>query len=211
MPEPIGALPQTYYSNLLTSEYRNTVQFNQWLNVVLGIATDISNCLLFLNSNFDLDYAVGAQLDILGTIVGVSRTLPFQPSFGVSPVMTDSIYRLLLYAAIANNQWNGTIGGINAMWATYFQPLYGSMILQDQQNMTALVELPATMPSIILDLVIGYAANGSTSGAITGGYILPRPQGVEYNWTLSTNLPGFGFSTSNTSIIAGFDLGKWIS
>ena len=211
MAEPIGALSTGYYQGLLTSEYKQTVQWNAWLAAVLSIANDISNCMLSMQTAFDLNYAIGAQLNILGTILGVSRTLPFQPSFGVSPVMTDTIYRLLLQAAVANNQWNGLISGINGMWQQYFQPLYGSMILQDQQNMTALVELPATMPSIVLDLIIGYAANGATSGVITGGYVLPRPEGVEYNWLLSTDLPGFGFSTSNTAIIAGFDLGKWLS
>ena len=209
--QPIGALPTGYYTNLLTSEYRGSPNLNAWLNAALSVANDISNCLLDLAYAFDLDYAVGVQLDILGNILGVSRTLPFQPSYSVSPILPDSMYRLLLYATVANNQWNGTISGINAMWAKYFQPLYGTMILQDQQNMTATVVLPAAMPSIVLDMIIGYAANGSTSGAITGGYILPRPEGVEYNWTLTTNLPAFGFSTTNTPTIAGYDIGKWSS
>ena len=50
-----------------------------------------------------------AQLDALGTLVGQSRQVPFQPSGGVSPILDDNTYRILLQAKIAQNQFDGQI------------------------------------------------------------------------------------------------------
>jgi Protein of unknown function (DUF2612) len=189
---PTQALIQSYYSNILTSEYRVTNQFNQWLTVVLNIANDISNCLQFISSSFDLDFAVGVQLDILGQIVGVGRVVAFQPSGGVSPTLDDATYRILLKATIANNQWNGKIGSLYPIWAQLFPG--GNIIIIDNQDMTATIVMTGTFTSIIQDL-------------ITNGLIVPRPQAVQYNYIFGS-LPFFGFDLSN-AFIAGFDTGKW--
>jgi len=190
---PIQSLSSGYYSNLLTSEYKNSTKFNLWINSVLGIATDISNCLQFITSAFDLDFAVGVQLDTLGVLVGVSRTVPFQPSSGVSPILDDTTYRLLIRATIANNQWNGTIGELYPIWSQLFPS--GQIIILDNQNMTATIIMTGTFSSIIQDL-------------IRNDMIVPRPQAVQYTYEFGT-LPYFGFDR-NDGFIAGFDLGKWV-
>lgn len=189
---PVQALPVGYYTNLLTSEYKNAVLFNRWLSTVLNIANDISNCLATVSSVFDLDVAIGAQLDVLGAIVGVSRLVPFQPSGGVSPLLDDSTYRLLIKATIANNQWDGRIGSLYPIWLELFPG--GRLIIIDNQNMTATVVMTGTFTSIIQDL-------------ISNGLIVPRPQAVRYNYVFGS-LPFFGFDLNN-GFIAGFDQGKW--
>jgi len=190
---PIQSLPSGYYSNLLTSEYKNSTKFNLWLNSVLGIATDISNCLQFITSAFDLDFAVGVQLNTLGVLVGVSRTVPFQPSAGVSPILDDTTYRLLIKATIANNQWNGTIGELYPIWSQLFPS--GQITILDNQNMTATIIMTGTFSSIIQDL-------------IRNDMIVPRPQAVQYTYNFGV-LPYFGFDR-NDAYIAGFDSGKWV-
>lgn len=72
--------PLSYYQSLVTSEYRNSVNMLAWLNANLQLFQDVSACLDAMLNAFDLDTAVGVQLDVLGAIIGASRIVPFQPS-----------------------------------------------------------------------------------------------------------------------------------
>jgi len=189
---PVQSIGTGYYANILTSEYRTAPLFNPWLNAVLAIANNTSNCLQFITSNFDLDYAVGVQLDTLGIIIGVSRVVPFQPSGGVSPILDDTTYRLLLRATIANNQWNGVIGSMYPIWVTLFPG--GKISVIDNQNMTATIVIYGSFTSIIQDM-------------ITHDMIIPRPQAVAYNYVFG-DIPFFGFGPAN-AYIAGFSVGIW--
>lgn len=189
---PTQALPTAYYFNILTSEYRPVPIYNAWLATALNIATDISNCLQFMTSSFDLDFAVGSQLDILGEIIGVGRVVPFQPRAGVSPVLDDLTYRILLKATIANNQWDGKQGSLYPIWGQLFPG--GKIVIIDNQNMTAIIVMTGAFTSITQDL-------------ITNGLIVPRPQAVQYDYVFGS-LPLFGFDLDN-SFVAGFDVGKW--
>jgi hypothetical protein len=189
---PIQSLPPSYYSGLLTSEYRGSAKFNQWLQSVLMIAADISTCLQSISSAFDLDLAVGAQLDILGLIIGASRTVAFQPTGGVSPVLDDDTYRILLKATVANNQWDGRIGSLYPIWKTLFPS--GTIAIIDNQNMTAVVVLTGAFSSILQDL-------------ISNGLIVPRPQAVAYTYVFG-NLPLLGFDRDD-AYVAGFDAGHF--
>ncbi len=187
---PIFSLPTSYYQQLLTSQYRTAPNFNAWLAAALTPLGDLTDCLSLFTLSFDLDVAEGAQLDVLGDIVGVKRVVPFQPSNGVSPTLDDTTFRLLIQATIARNQWDGTIDGLQTFWQTMFPG--GSIVIQDNQNMTATIILSGAFSSILEDLILN-------------GYIVPRPAGVQYTYNLST-LPLFGFDEDN-SFIAGFDQG----
>jgi hypothetical protein len=201
----IQYLPVGYYAGLLTSEYKPAVKMNAWLTAVLNIATDISTCLASMSAAFDLDYALGVQLDMLGQIVGVARTLPFQPSGGVSPVLDDLTYRLLLKATIASDAWDGKIGSLYPIWGSLFTG--GRIAIIDNQNMTATVALSGSFSSITQDMIAGYATNGASSGPIINGLIIPKPQAVQYNYSFN-DLPVFGFDRED-AFIAGLGTGKW--
>jgi hypothetical protein len=172
--------------------YNSAENYHDWLLAVLNIANDISNCLASIETAFDLNYAVGAQLDILGQIIGVSRTVPFQPSGGASPVLDDNTYRLLLQATVANNNWDGTIGSLYPIWNSLFPG--GQITILDNQNMSATIIMTGSFSLIIQDL-------------INNGMIVPRPQAVEYTYEFGST-PFFGFDLNN-SFIAGWDTGKW--
>jgi len=191
---PTQALSVGYYQDLLTSEYKpgTAPLFNQWLLAVLYIAQDVTNCLQSMTSAFDLNFAIGAQLDILGQIAGVNRTVPFQPSGGVSPVLDDATYRTLIRATIANNQWDGKIGSLYPIWQQLFPG--GNITIIDNQDMTADILITGAFTSILQDL-------------ITHGLIVPRPQAVLYNYIFG-GLPFFGFDRSD-AFIAGWDTGRW--
>jgi hypothetical protein len=189
---PVEMLGLDYYLGLLTSEYRNSQKLNAFLRVLLQKFDDISQCLVAMDDAFDVDNAVGPQLDLIGAIVGATRAVPFQPSNSVSPVLDDGIYKIYLKAKIAQNQWDGTIDSLQTVWQDLFP--FGRIAIQDEQNMTATIFLTGAFTSIEQDLIIN-------------GFIVPRPQGVLYNYVFS-KLPAFGFDLNN-SLIAGFDTGYW--
>ena len=181
-----------YYLDLITSEYQNSGNFLIWVSALLNKGFDISTLLDTLDTNFDIDNAVGSQLDMLGSIVGERRTVGFQPSNSLSPVLDDNTYRILLKAKIARNQWNGKIDGLQSIWATLFPA--GKIIIIDNQNMTVNIAISGTFSSIVEDL-------------IQNGYIVPRPQGVLVNYSFGT-MPFFGFDRQDF-YISGFDTGNW--
>lgn len=191
--QPLVKLPIGYYLNLITSEYRQSPNFMAWLQAALQPIDDLTTCLAQVPPSFDIDNALGPQLDILGQIAGAARAVSFQPSNGVSPILDDATYRILLKAKIAHNHWDGRINSLYPIWRNLF-PGGGSIIVQDAQNMTATVIISGTFSSILVDL-------------ITHGLIVPRPEGVLFNYVLSQT-PVLGFDLSNT-YVAGFDLGKW--
>lgn len=215
MREPLSA--SAYYLTLITSEYQLTVEYKAWLQAFLQIVSEINACADSLVPAFDLDIAVGVQLDILGQIVGVTRQVTFQvvygnlPAFGfdlnnasvagfdtgfwsglTTPILDDATFRILIKAKIAQNSWDGQISSIAPIWQTLFPG--GSIIVQDNQNMTATVFLAGTFTTILQDLIIN-------------GLIVPRPEGVMYTYVFA-KLPIFGFDQNNT-FSAGFDTGFW--
>ena len=191
--EPIETLPSGYYIQLLTSQYSNSPKLNALLKVLLKKFDDTSQVMVQFDTALDLDSAVGAQLDMLGATAGAFRTVGFQPSDGVSPVLDDATFRILIKAKIAQNQWDGTLPSLYPIWASLFPD--GSIIIIDNQNMTADITLKGSFTSIIQDL-------------ITNGYIVPRPEGVLYTYLFGV-LPYFGFGSS-PGFIAGFDTGHWV-
>ena len=191
--QPIETLPIGYYMNLLTSQYTNSPKLTALLYLLLKKFDDVSQCLVQMDTAFDLDSAVGVQLDMLGTIAGAARTVGFQPSGGVSPTLDDATYRIYIKAKIAQNQWDGTIDSLYPIWQTLFPG--GSIVIEDNQNMTVTITLSGGFSSIVQDL-------------ISNGYIIPRPEGVQYTFEFAT-LPIFGFDGTNPSFIAGFDVGHW--
>jgi hypothetical protein len=203
--QPIQSLPIGYYIGRLTHEYVHSPKLNALLYVLLKKFDDVSQCLTKLDTALDLDSAEGVQLDMLGTIAQASRTLPFQPSFGVSPVLDDVTYRTYIKAKIGQNQWDGTITSLYALWQQLFPTI--SIVVADNQNMTATLYVGGSPSSIILDMIAGYAVNGASSGTVQNGFIIPRAEGVEYTFHVG-DLPVFGFGPV-TPYIAAWGLGKW--
>ena len=205
--QPIQSLPIGYYISRLTHEYVHSPKLNALLYVLLKKFDDVSQCLTKLDTALDLDSAVGAQLDMLGVIAQAGRVLPFQPSFGVSPVLDDDTYRIYIKAKIGQNQWDGTITSLYVLWQQLF-PTVG-IVIADNQNMSATLFISGSPRpnSLILDMIAGYAINGSSSGTVQNGLIVPRPEGVEYAFEIG-DLPVFGFDLDN-AFVAGFDVGKW--
>lgn len=181
------------YLNLITSEHREQPNFITWLSAPLQIADDTVTMLKEFDSKFDLDLAVGSQLDILGSIVGVERVVNFQPTGGISPILDDESYKLVIKAKIAQNQWDGTLPGLTSIWSSIFPTV--AIIVKDNLNMTADVALIGIGSTFERELT-------------ENGYIIPRPEGVKYNYYFTDNII-FGFDIDN-SYYSGFDVGYWL-
>jgi hypothetical protein len=188
-----GYIAMTYYLSLPTSEYQNKPLFMAWLQVLLTPFNDAATLAANMYFYFDIDNAVGPQLDFIGQLIGQSRTVNFSPTNGSSPTLSDSDYQVLLKATIIKNTWDGTIPSLYTAWSLLFPD--GIIVLQDNQNMTMNVIIAGIFSSNIHDL-------------ITNGYIVPRPAGVLVNYVFGT-LPAFGFDVED-AYVAGCDVGSWV-
>lgn len=63
------------YAALITSEHAIRPKFMSLVNLIAGGFGDITACILSMPKAFDIDTAVGAQLDIVGKWVGQARVV----------------------------------------------------------------------------------------------------------------------------------------
>jgi hypothetical protein len=146
-----------------------------WLTGVLNFIDPVTAILTNSTQYFDLDTAVGVQLDFVGKLTGVTRILSFQPTEG-SPVLSDKDFRFLIRAQIAKNHWNGTLEHLNVIWNTVGLDLGLNII--DNQDMTMTVVVNGTMSTIQKEL-------------ITHGLVVPKPQGVGITYVTDSAASSF--------------------
>lgn len=110
-----------------------------------------------LPAYFDLDQAIGVQLDVCGQWIGRTRNVPiplqtcffslgdplrglgkgvwkdnFNPGAALS-VLDDNVYRRLLQAVAIANEWDGSVTAAQQVMDAYFPPGQGtSTFVQDQ-------------------------------------------------------------------------------
>jgi hypothetical protein len=214
----------TDYTSLITSEHQSAPRYMAMVSLLAQWAVDRRSLLASIPELYDIDTAVGQQLDRVGEWVGVSRKLslpltgvyfsfdaaglgfdqgtwlgPFDPTSGLVSLPDDQ-YRILLYATIAANNWDGTVPTAYTAWNTIFAPLGYSILIEDNQNMTMDVVLVGPSPDAV------------TLALFTGGYLNLRPAGVGINNYYLPSVPGspvFGMDVETASI-AGFDVGGWV-
>lgn len=163
--------PLSNYLSQICGNFRGSTKFLAWLAANLTPYQDGIACLNTFDQAFGLLTAVGPQLDVLGAILGQPRTVGFQPRFGVSPVLDDTTYRLLLQATIYRNHWSGKLIDLWPGWFAIFPS--SKLLISDHEDMT-------------VSLLVGLSASTIVEDLITNGYIIPRPQGVLYNITIQS-------------------------
>jgi len=211
------------YTGKITSQHADKPKYMAMVEAVAQCFVDTNQVAAGLPDDFDLDSAVGAQLDDVGLWVGIGRSVktplagiyfaldidglgfdqgawqgPFDPDTGIT-LLDDESYRLVIKAKIASNNWDGTMEGTLGVLEIVFPPSSGVLIfVEDNQDMTMTVGASgAQLSSIQLAL-------------LTGGYISVKPQsvGIKYYVVPSTPGPMFGFDVNN-DYIAGFNTGSW--
>jgi len=153
------------YLGVITSEHNEQPNFVSWLTNVLNKVEDVYS----LNIDFDIDTAVGSQLDIIGEVLGRNRTLTFQPTDGSSSILDDKSYRTYLKGKVLQNQWDGTINGLAVILNTMY-PDYVITIV-DNQDMTMTVTIIGNVTVLEIDLIQYH-------------YFMPKPAGVNVTFSL---------------------------
>lgn len=127
------------YLKLVTSEHNQKPNFMAMLAMFVQAQVDQQAQLVNFPALFDVDMAVGDQLDKIGQWVGVSRNLN-QTILGVS-MLPDATYRILIKLFIAMNTWDGTVPGIYTIWDNILAADYGDILVMDGQDMTMFMVL----------------------------------------------------------------------
>lgn len=167
------------YLNLVTSEHNQKPKYMAMIAVdVQGYVDNQALCATF-PALFDLDLAVGQQLEFLGAWVGLSRN-----------GFDDTTYRTFLKLKIALNHWDGNVPGIYSIWNTVFSGAV-QVLVQDNQDMTMFIVFvlqPFTPTEIAL---------------INTGQFDLRPAGVGMLGHFKPSVAGFpvfGLGVENSSI-----------
>ncbi|MCL6469726.1 MAG: DUF2612 domain-containing protein [Ralstonia sp.] len=211
----------TDYTSLLTSEHSGKPKFSAMVAAVAKCFVDQINVMQSIPAAFDLDQAIGVQLDAVGLWAGIKRQVktplavyfsfdqsglgfdqgnwqgPYDPNSGITS-LDDATFRTLIRAKIAANSWDGTIPSAAAAYANLFGNSGSYIFLQDNQDMTMIVGVSGAIPSALM------------VSLLTGGYLPLRPEGVLAIYLVPSvnNTSLFGFDVSN-QYVAGFDVGSW--
>lgn len=211
------------YTDLITSQHADKQKFRALVASGTQPLIDAREAAYSLSRAFDLDVAVGAQLDVVGQWVGLSRFVPvtitgvyfafdttavgwdqgswrgpFDPVEGLSR-LDDETYRLMIRAKIGANHWDGTLIGWQEIVNRVFDGTGTEVFAVDHQDMSMSVNFVGDPPSALL------------AGLIRSGALQLKPVGVRiagYFVSSVTNAPFFGFDISSP-YIAGWDLGAW--
>lgn len=210
------------YLALVTTEHGDRPKYMASLRAGLEQILASATLVAAIETSFDIDTAIGVQLDILGQWIGRSRAIAvpitgayftwddtdadgwdsgvwkdiYDPDSGLVSLPDDS-YRVLLKAKIAANHWDGSIPGAYDVWAGAFgaSPI---ILIQDNQDMTMFVG------------IIGPPLSAVTKALITGGYIPLKPEGVKVNYIVSPDTgPLFAWDVVNGTTLDGWETGRW--
>lgn len=182
------------YLALITTEHQERPRFKATVEASVSPFAKVQEVLRSLVPAFDVDSAVGRQLDIVALWIGVTRRVAVPIDgyyFTWDDVITDGwdygvwkgigdpdagfinlpddLFRLLIKAKILANQWKGDIPGAYEILDAVYNA--GSAItITDNQNMTMTVTIvEGSIPPVQIAL-------------LTGGYIPIRPSGVLANY-----------------------------
>lgn len=219
------------YTDLITNYHATKPKFFDHIDLSTHPLIDISGAMNGLVSAFDIDIAVGVQLDVLGKWIGRSRVVsqpisgvyfsldteglgfdqgvwqgPYDPDSGYT-TLSDETYRIILKAKIAINNWDGRNDSLPPILDAATEGSGLTMQIVDNQDMTISVWVfPETdISDVSLELI----------AAIKQGYLTVKAAGV---WAGDVETPSvetpsegnkfFGFDMDN-DYIGGFDVGAW--
>jgi hypothetical protein len=206
----------------VTGEHASKPKYMTMLTATFQPLADTIAVLESIPQAYDVDNAVGSQLDTTGALVGADRHIqtPLSGVFfswdvdglgwgqanwipGIDATelvsLPDSQFRTLIYAKIAANHWDGSIPGAYDVFDIVFQGTGFGVLIQDLQGMHMSFALTGPVPDAV------------TQALFTGGYFNLKPAGVhidKYYLPPVDNVPYFGFGVENDNI-AGWGVGYW--
>lgn len=213
------------YVALITPWHANKPKFEAEVRLIAETLVAARQAFDAIAEAFDLDTAIGVQLDAVGLWVGLSRWVktplpnvwftwgesglgwgegvwkgPYDSTEGVTK-LDDGTYRLFLRLKIGANHWDGSYEGMETILGNIFSQantpgLYS--FVQDNQDMSIYIVFSGnSLPQIYRSL-------------ITGGYFPIKPDGVLINYKMNSvdATPVFGWGVSNDQV-GGWGTGSW--
>ena len=192
--------------NRVYAQYRDKTKAVAWYDIVPSVSDDIFDTADKTRESYDIDSATSHELNILGVIVGASRSFESQVTFetndfgevnvqfggvdiqfqtigqSITQEVSDEIFKILIKAKISKNNNDGTIDGVlNAL--QFIIPDNISRII-DHDDMSFSVSFGEELSSLQVMTLNTFD-------------ILPRPQGVKFlGFVDETNLTQFGGNAS---------------
>lgn len=174
------------------AQYRNKPKAVAWYSITRALANELASTAQAVRVMYNIDTAVGSQLDILGRIVVVPRSfianVALNPgmfaepdgaefgdtsamfsalSLGEDAQMSDELYRLVIKSKIIKNNSDGSIESI-IYGMNFLLPNAQVLRLVDNEDMSFSIEFYGSISELER-----YALLNST--------LIPRPQGVKFN------------------------------
>ena len=210
-----------HYLDFITSEHNQKPKYTQTVSISAEPFVTQQALTASIPALFDLDYAVGEQLDFTGQWVGKSRWIEIpnvffswdQEGIGWNQAnwrgqldtdthlqrLDDYHYRVLLYASVIANHWDGSVPAAYVAWDVLFEYTGMKVVIQDYGNMSMIYGLlwDVEPDTVLLSLFVN-------------GQMDLKPEGVEilaYAYQDEPGVPFFGFDAQNETV-AGWDSGN---
>lgn len=210
------------YTDLIAGAHVDKERFTAWVSALTEPLRIARERLAALREDFDVDKAIGKQLDAVGARVGIARSLPmtltgvyfalddhggigldrgvwkgpYDPTDGMT-TLDDDTYRAVIKAKILSNNWNGTNETLSQFLSdalSYFGVPAKVLDLQDMQTMHVALHLTkSTTPPIVWELFSRRLIDVTAAGV---------------SITIIDNDPWFGFDY-DTASVKGLDEGSW--
>lgn len=215
-------MPTNEYTDLIAGYHVGKERYTAWVFTLTEPLRIARERLAALREDFDVDTAIGAQLDAVGVRVGVSRILPmtltdvyfalddsggigldlgvwkgeYDPVDGTT-TLGDETYRAVIKAKIAQNHWDGTRGSLpdflSEVLGQFGQPAK-VLDLEDLDTMHVVLHLTKdTTPPIVWELFSRRIIDVTAAGVSVD---------------LVDNQPWFGLDYETASV-KGLDESSW--
>lgn len=214
------------YLDLITPWHSRRPRFRATVEGLVDPVVRLQQFLAHLPEDFDIDEAIGNQLDVVGEWVGRNRFVkvplanvwfsfddgkrgldkgywkgPYDSGFGLYR-LDDETYRQVLYAKIKSNTWDGTVlsakAAVDQLIAAFPDTNGTHQFVQDTGDGSMVFGIAGHVPSSLLV-------------SLWSDRTIPfKPDGVRayFNITSVEGTPIFGFDIT-TSSISGFDVGTF--
>jgi hypothetical protein len=216
------------YLSLITSWHSDKPRFVNTVAALVQPLIDAQDMLAKLTADFDLDTAVGVQLDQVGQWIGRTRYVEqpitgvffsfndgngprtgfnqgiwlgqYDPTDGIM-AMDDETYRTVLRLQAIANEWDGTLSQI----ADALDAVFPGIAIQDKGDTpTGLMAMDVLIPGVLVSSLLL---------AILEQDFPIKPSGVHVNWiqtTVSTQ-PIFAFNAPYVEggLLGGFNQAAW--
>jgi len=215
------------YKNLLIVQYSDKPKAQAHIKLIIGELEKVYQFANQFDTAFDVDLAVGKQLDIIGKIVGINRIVPFavpKNYFGFdghehSFPMNDKFKNVVSYPMKSKFEIPFTSGELNDLDYRFYikakivkNYAKATMIDKDNLSLQNAVDYLFNNKSYLTDaknmsinLYIGNDFDFSKLQFIKQLDIIPRPQAVKIYYISYVEKHTFGFYEHNTGFGDKFD------